>query len=41
MDTEELKEMKDLVNHNLRRIMLKDTAKGIIRRREKELQELR
>ena len=41
MDTEELKEVKDLVNHNLRRIMRKDTAEGIIKRREEELQELK
>lgn len=41
MDTEELKEVKGLVNHNLRRIMRKDTAEGIIKRREEELQELK
>lgn len=41
MDTKELKEVKDLVNHNLRRIMRKDTAEGIIKRREEELQELK
>ena len=41
MDTEELREVKDLVNHNLRRIMRKDTAEGIIKRREEELQELK
>jgi hypothetical protein len=41
MDTEELKEVKDLVNHNLRRIIRKDTAEGIIKRREEELQELK
>lgn len=41
METEELKQVIDLANHNLRRIMRKDDAELIIRRKEEELQELK
>ena len=41
MDTEELKDVIDLANHNIRRIMRKDDAEQVIKRKEEELQELK
>ena len=38
---EELRDVKDYINHNLKFMMRKDTAEGIIKRKEDELQELK
>jgi short-subunit dehydrogenase len=38
---EELRGVKDYINHRLRFMMRKDTAEGIIKRKEEELQELK
>lgn len=38
---EELRGVKDYINHKLRFMMRKDTAEGIIKRKEEELQELK
>ena len=38
---EELRDIKDYINHKLKFMMRKDTAEGIIKRKEEELQELK
>ena len=38
---EELRDVKDYINHKLKFMMRKDTAEGIIKRKEEELQELK
>ena len=38
---EELRGVKDYINHKLKFMMRKDTAEGIIKRKEEELQELK